>query len=433
MLNDAVNFLADEDPHFDKDEEYSRHATWMIANRLHQYYAEHDLVEFSESVSHDTSLTDGRKRDLLYPIHQVYAYMLRTFCRFGVLSTTNITWFLKLEPDNTLRITKGYDCTGNTEATNPKYAYFRLLLKASKGSRLTLDSASLDSLGRNANLNVAGSPWKAVFDQIVAARAGADTSIATASGSGAGPGNGAGVEGGSTHHQVSAEQPSSVAADVSGSGGAAVASDGDDEARLNFLRQTLPLPQSVFPYFGGVKDLLMQNSDAYGHLIYVDTGGLQQLIAVKTPHLDPYHERDDETDYEDMRRLQAFTNEIEAYETLRPLWGSRHVPWFLYRGRHLFADVIVATTWEGHTLKSHFRKPSQYSKAVVDKARETLLMVHGLGVALRVNEPEDLASTFVLDDHGEVRLTRFRNATIKATPAELAQDIQDFNNHFLSE
>ncbi|GBG32836.1 Hypothetical Protein FCC1311_090612 [Hondaea fermentalgiana] len=338
MLNDAVDFLADEDPHFDEDEEYSQHATWMIANRLHQYYAEHDLVGFSESV---------------------YAYMLRTFCRFGVLSTTNITWFMKLEPDNTLKITNGYDCTGNTEATNPKYAYFRLLLKASKGS---------------------------------------------------------------------------VAADVSGGGAAGRApSDGSDEARLNFLRQTLPLDQSVFPYYGGVKDLLWEDSDACVHLMSVNSGGLEQLIAVKTPEVDPYRERDDETEQEEMRLLQAFTNEIEVYETLRPLWGSRFVPWFLYGGRHLFSDFIVAITWEGKSLKSHFRKPSQYTKAVVDKAQETLLMVHGLGVALRVDEPEDLASTFVMDDHGEVRLTRFRNATIKATPVELAQDIQYFNEHFILE
>ncbi|GBG34428.1 Hypothetical Protein FCC1311_106522 [Hondaea fermentalgiana] len=182
-----------------------------------------------------------------------------------------------------------------------------------------------------------------------------------------------------------------------------------------------------------MKDLLWEDSDAYGHLMSVNTGGLEQLIAVKTPEVDPYHERDDETEQEEMRLLQAFTNEIEVYETLRPLWGSRHVPWFLYGGRHLFSDFIVATTWEGQSLKSHFRKPSQYTKAVADKARETLLMVHGLGVALRVDEPEDLASTFVMDDHGEVRLTRFRNATIKATPIELAQDIQNFNKHFLQE
>ncbi|GBG35315.1 Hypothetical Protein FCC1311_115382, partial [Hondaea fermentalgiana] len=55
MLNDAADFLTDEDPHFDEDEEYSQHATWMIANRLHQYYAEHDLVDFSESVARDSS------------------------------------------------------------------------------------------------------------------------------------------------------------------------------------------------------------------------------------------------------------------------------------------------------------------------------------------------------------------------------------------
>ncbi|GBG27074.1 F-box/LRR-repeat protein 20 [Hondaea fermentalgiana] len=212
MLNDAVDFLVEEDPYFDEDEEYSQHATWMIANRLHQYYAEHDLVGFFESVARDTSIPAGRKITLLYPIRQ----------------------------------------------------------------------------------------------------------------------------------------PGSVAADVSGGGTTPPApSDGDNESRLNFIRQILPLAQSVFPYYGGMKDLLREDSDAYGHLMSVNTGGLQQLIAVKTPEVDPYHERDDETEQEEMRLFQAFTNEIEVYKTLRPLWGSRHVPWFLYGGRHLFSDFIVATTWEG--------------------------------------------------------------------------------------
>ncbi|GBG33457.1 Hypothetical Protein FCC1311_096802 [Hondaea fermentalgiana] len=50
-------------------------------------------------------------------------------------------------------------------------------------------------------------------------------------------------------------------------------------------------------------------------------------------------------------------------------------------------------------LVDRLQNPCQDTNPVVDKARETLLMVHGLGVALCVDEPEDLAFTFVMDDH----------------------------------
>ncbi|GBG16321.1 Hypothetical Protein FCC1311_117962, partial [Hondaea fermentalgiana] len=316
--------------------QFKQHVTWMIANRLHSHYAHLDLVSYFNYIvnDEDNGMTPRVKANLVYPIYQIYAYMLRTFCKYGVLSTANITWFLKLDANNDLHITRGYECTGHGTRDNPKFAYFRLLLKVSKGCRLEVSDDFLSSLGQVDGLNSMGRAWKKVYEQVYAARANAqqDPPLPPAAGTGAVGGN-----------QVSSGQIDSVVTD--GSGDTAAPTPPSPQA---ILRDTLlPLSQADFPYYGGVRDRLSQSEDNFGFILVVNTGGLDQMIAVKTPELDPYEDSNDESEAEEMRLHRAFTNEIEVYEALRPLWGSKHVPWFLYGGVHLFSDFIVATTFEG--------------------------------------------------------------------------------------
>lgn len=54
-----------------------------------------DLIKFWEDAEGDTR--DNRTDDLRYPIIQIYMHMIRTMTIYGVLSTLDHTWFLKLD------------------------------------------------------------------------------------------------------------------------------------------------------------------------------------------------------------------------------------------------------------------------------------------------------------------------------------------------
>ncbi|GBG16251.1 Hypothetical Protein FCC1311_117262, partial [Hondaea fermentalgiana] len=108
------------------------------------------------------------------------------------------------------------------------------------------------------------------------------------------------------------------------------------------LRQLLPLKSDLhFPYAGGLLDVIKQFPEGqFGFSIRVDTGGVDTVVKVMTPSKSTDETREAEF---------AFWNEMDVYLQLRPLWGT-HVPWYLYGGRHIFNDLIVATTYAGESL-----------------------------------------------------------------------------------
>ncbi|GBG34279.1 Hypothetical Protein FCC1311_105022, partial [Hondaea fermentalgiana] len=139
------------------------------------------------------------------------------------------------------------------------------------------------------------------------------------------------------------------------------ASLGDKEA----LRELLPLKSDLsFPYAGGLLDVIEQYPEGqYGFTIRVDTGGVDTVVKVMTPAKTP-----EETHMAE----SAFWHEMDVYCELRSLWGT-HVPWYLYGGRHIFNDLIVATTYAGKSLDS-----STVSEDVREKAWAALMAVHAV-------------------------------------------------------
>ncbi|GBG26575.1 Hypothetical Protein FCC1311_027962 [Hondaea fermentalgiana] len=119
----------------DEAKEAVNHAWALVCDDLVDYW------ETGEKLSDRESSVRFR-----YPIIQIYASMLRSFCKYGVLSTTDRTWFFKLDHDNVLHVSNAFHSTG-TGRGSPRYAYTCMLHRAATGlARLPLTDDHLKTI-----------------------------------------------------------------------------------------------------------------------------------------------------------------------------------------------------------------------------------------------------------------------------------------------
>ncbi|GBG25307.1 Hypothetical Protein FCC1311_015242 [Hondaea fermentalgiana] len=100
-----------------------------------------------------------------YPIIQIYVYMLRSFCKYGVLSTTDKTWFFKLEADNILYISRMFraEAAGRESV---RYAYACMLHRsATSSARLSLTEAHLRAICQT-NIRLGSQEWTQIYENI---------------------------------------------------------------------------------------------------------------------------------------------------------------------------------------------------------------------------------------------------------------------------
>ncbi|GBG35210.1 Hypothetical Protein FCC1311_114332, partial [Hondaea fermentalgiana] len=98
-----------------------------------------------------------------YPIIQIYVYMLRSFCKYGVLSTTDKTWFFKLEADNILYVSRMFraDADGHESV---RYAYACMLHhSATSSARLSLDEVHLRAICQT-NIRIGSREWTRIYE-----------------------------------------------------------------------------------------------------------------------------------------------------------------------------------------------------------------------------------------------------------------------------
>ncbi|GBG25878.1 Hypothetical Protein FCC1311_020972 [Hondaea fermentalgiana] len=243
----AQSWMQDSNTSLDEAKETVKSAWELACEDLTEYW------ELGGSFANRESSVRFR-----YPIIQIYVEMLRSFCKYGVLSTTDKTWFLKIEADNILYISRMFraEAAGRESV---RYAYACMLRHSAVNSaRLSLDEANL----------------RAIF-------------------------------------------------------------------QTNILWLLIPR---------------------------ADTGGVNTVVKVMTPFKSTDETREAEF---------AFWNEMDVYLQLRSLWGA-HVPWYLYGGRHIFNNLIVATTYAGESLHE-----SLLTDDIRAKALAALTAVHEAGVAHR--------------------------------------------------
>ncbi|GBG35076.1 Hypothetical Protein FCC1311_112992 [Hondaea fermentalgiana] len=179
------------------------------------------------------------------------------------------------------------------------------------------------------------------------------------------------------------------------------------------LRQLLPLKSDLhFPHAGGLLDVIKQFPEGqYDFSIRVDTRGVGTVVTVMTPSRSTDETRD--ADF-------AFWNEMDVYLQLRSLWGT-HVPWYLYGGRQIFNDLIVATTYAGESLDA-----SLLTDDIRAKALAALTAVHKAGVAHR----DVLLRNFVMDAAEALRIIVFAQAKTNASGRDFQKDRDAFENAF---
>ncbi|GBG30082.1 Hypothetical Protein FCC1311_063022 [Hondaea fermentalgiana] len=160
------------------------------------------------------------------------------------------------------------------------------------------------------------------------------------------------------------------------------------------LRELLPFKSDLhIPSAGELLDVIQQYPEGqYGFTIRVDTGGVDAVVKVMTPAKAP-----------------------EETHKAEPAF------WYLYGGRNIFNDLIVATTYAGESLDS-----SAVSDNVREKAWAALMVVHAAGVAHR----NVLLWNFVVDDAGAVRIIDFAQAKTGASIYKLQKDCDDFDRIF---
>ncbi|GBG30436.1 Hypothetical Protein FCC1311_066552 [Hondaea fermentalgiana] len=335
-----------------------------------------DLVDYWE-MGEGFRTREGSVR-FRYPIIQIYVYMLRSFCKYGVLSTTDRTWFFKIDQENVLHISRVFRSTG-TGRDSMRYAYTCMLYRAVVGmARLELDEEHLRAICQT-DIRRGSPEWNEVWRRF-------------------GYGDGAGVTTRNARRGAALPDDRTDAASL-----------GDKEA----LRELLPLKSDLhFPYAGGLLDVIKQYPEGqYGFAIRVDTGGVDTVVKVMTPAKAPE---------ETAKAESAFWHEMDVYRELRSLWGT-HVPWYLYGGRHIFNDLIVATSYAGESLNS-----SAVSEDVREKAWAALTEVHNAGVA----HGDVLLRNFVMDDAGTVRIIDFAQAKTGASIRDFQRDRDDFDRVF---
>ncbi|GBG33652.1 Hypothetical Protein FCC1311_098752, partial [Hondaea fermentalgiana] len=102
-----------------------------------------------------------------YPIIQIYVYMLRSFCKYGVLSTTDRTWFFKIDNDNVLHISDSFLSTA-TGRGSMRHAYACMLRRnLVGGARLTLDEEHLRAICQT-DIRIGNPEWADVWRRAVA-------------------------------------------------------------------------------------------------------------------------------------------------------------------------------------------------------------------------------------------------------------------------
>ncbi|GBG28538.1 Protein kinase, putative [Hondaea fermentalgiana] len=301
-----------------------------------------------------------------YPIIQLYVTMLRSFCKYGVLSTTDRTWFFKVDENNVLHVSDVFHSTG-TGRESMRCAYACMLHRAATGSaRLKLTDDQSQAIAQT-HIKIGSPEWTKIWRQF-----GWD-------------GNGTWATASGGHH--------------------AAALPADMEA----LRETLPLKSDLhFPYAGGLADVITRYPEGrYSFSIRVDTGGVDTVVKVMTPSRDPHVE-------------SVFWHEMDVYLALRSLWGT-YVPWYLYGGRHIFNDLIIATIYAGESLDAN-----AINDDVREKAWEALMALHEVGVAHRNVQLQN----FIMDDTGAVRIIDFAYAEMYASRRTYLKDCEAFDRIF---
>mmetsp|Transcript_6707 Transcript_6707/g.11690 ORF Transcript_6707/g.11690 Transcript_6707/m.11690 type:complete len:362 (+) Transcript_6707:2-1087(+) len=350
---------------------------------------------------------------------------------YGVLSTLDHTWFLKLDENNNLHISRCFKFDGVGTKNSMRYAYACLIETVlDNGCRLQLSKDMLIKAGEIPSQRKMLQSWLDVYNELAQSH-GLDSLDSNTSGSKSKKGgsgrNGNTRKGGNED----CEDGVSDTLDGSNSKETEVGSQrGFRRSTDHFqkLREMLPFPQDQFEYYGGVHDTLYQSSHGqFGGMMRVTTNGVDTVVKVLNLQKivkGEYLSKEEAEAKSAALGLQVFRNEMDVYEVLRPIWGT-FVPFYLYGGYHLFNDFIIALTFEGRCLDDLSMK--EITVETMNKARAALDAVHSLNVAHR-----DIAlRNFVLNHVGEVRIIDFGMAKINASKDEMNKDVRSFKREFL--
>ncbi|GBG28126.1 Gut esterase 1 [Hondaea fermentalgiana] len=119
-----------------------------------------DLVDYWELGERFPDREDSVR--FRFPIIQIYVHMLRSFCKYGVLSTTDRTWFFKIDHDNVLHISNVFRSTG-TGRESMRYAYTCMVYRTVVGmARLALDEEHLRAICQT-DIRIGSSEWAEVW------------------------------------------------------------------------------------------------------------------------------------------------------------------------------------------------------------------------------------------------------------------------------
>jgi len=364
-----------------------------------------DLTDYWYHFTRDNNYKDAEIRDFRSPIVQVYVYMLRMCVRYGVLSTTDRTWFLRLEPDNTLLVSQVFEGIGTGEKS-VKLAYAAFIVNALKNAKLELNDEERERIFTSVPF-VDGillkdmTQWKGSYNMLVGKSTGGSGGLVSSLVKAAKRITGRGNKGATKNMNTT------------------TSSSDDDESlikKLKALQDSLPCTVEQFPYRGGLEGVIKQYPmGQYSISAHTVLFGVDYVAKVMTP-------KNDSRQYQ-MDAIASFENEMAVYEELRPLMGI-HIPFYLFGGRHMFNDLLIAVSYEGDAL-SQLPKASITSE-IKHKARAALSAVHEYGVAhndIRLNN-------FVVDHIGAVRVIDFGMATVGASDKLIAGDNAAFDKLF---
>lgn len=387
-----------------------------------------DLVKYWEQFNRQFSQKSSSDNRYLTPIIQIYVYMIRSFVRYGVLSTTDRTWFLKLTADNHLMVSKCYYGT-DQGLGSVKFAYAAFIINALRnGSRTELSKEILYKIanttpGKGSQNLAKYEEWINMYNRYCDRLNKQTTKVDKLKQMARSVSKIVNRKVNNLRQSlrgdteaVSTQDSSSDSADPDLTAAETDTKETDDLSHLlKMLQNRLPFKTKEFPYRGGLYDVLQTYSEGqYSFAQHSTACGLDFIVKVMTP-------KEDSEEYI-AAATASFENEMRVYEALRPLWGL-HVPFYFYGGRHVFNDLILAVSCHGTSLDSYKGKITMEIK---QKARAALDAVHALGVAHRDIELRN----FVIDELETVRLIDFGMSKVAASVDHLEKDNQYFDSVF---